>query len=341
MPPRYRIFRRLVDPFYLRNQLVPGTYKPVANGLYSATCGALNDPRIVMSTVNGGVSITQAGTVLEHQIINGRVNVNAANVTIRNCIIQGATTNPGGSTGNAYIYANNAATTNLLVQDCTIIPTFSNYGWDGIHGHDYVAKRVHVKFTDDCFGIFNTTSPTAPANVQILGCVAEKMVKFYPDGGQHSDGTHNDCVQIQGGNGGILIRGNVLSAILATERGNTSPIGSNVQAGGSQYSPTNRQGNATIQVNNNLSGGVTSGIVLDKNWLYGGNISVNVTDTKVTAGTNIGTFTDNKFDHNQYLDVGQQGSNTTQTLRINGNLTATISGNIYEDNSVAVTVRRP
>ena len=336
--PRYRIFRRIIDPFTLRNLLVPGSYKPVANGLFTATAGYLADPRIQMSTYNGNISMS-AGQVLENTIVNGVVTVNVADCIIRNCIIQGSPTDPGGTSGNAMIRAHGAGCENLLIHDTTLAPTHSNYGWDGIQGHDFTARRVHIKHTTDGIGIFNTSAPAAAANVAITGCVIENLAKFFPDGGAHSDGTHNDCIQIQSGNGGITIRGNVLSCHLAADRGNTS--GTNTVVGGGQYSPVNHQGNAVLQVNNNLSGGVTAGIVLDKNWLYGGNIAVNITDAAIAAGTDIGSFTDNRFDHGQYYDVAQQGSNTTQTLRINGNLTALISGNTYEDNSAAVLVRRP
>lgn len=329
------------DPFAMRNALTVGAYKPVADGSIGATAGWLADrPESSMAVVNSNTYLDVASTVIENKVLNGLATGQAANCIIRNCIIRGPLTQPGMVTGSSLVRGDQTAISNLLIQDCTIEMQAAQCEWDGFTGHDVTLQRCHIRWTTDGVGIFNTSNHTAAANVSVLGCVIEKLAKFYPDL-SHTDGTHNDCIQIQQGAGNIIIRGNVLDARLSTTKGNTVPAGTNVEDGGVQYSPTNFQSNSVLQVNNNLSSGVTSGITFDKNWCYGGNIAINITDTKIAAGTNIGTFTDNKFDHSQYLDVSQQGTNNTQTIRINANLTATITGNVYEDNLVSVNVRRP
>jgi hypothetical protein len=329
------------DPRALRAVQTIGAYKPVADGTVAATAGWLNDPSITMTTINANVSLNSASALLENSIVNGLVSVTAANVIIRNCIIRGPASQPVAA-DSALITATSANVSNLLIEDTTVEFVNAQQEYDGIRGHDFTASRVHVRWCTDGFGVFHPTNGAAAGNVSILGCVVEELAKFYPDL-SHVDGTHNDCIQIQQGNGNIVIRGNVLSAALGTAEGNTVPAGTNVLTGGGQYSPVCTQGTAVLLVNeaNGITGAITQGITFEDNWCYGGQIAVNITDSNIEAGRNIGTFQRNQFDHAQYLDVAQQGTNTTQTIRINNSLTATIANNTYEDNGVAVQVRRP
>ena len=115
--------------------------------------------------------------------------------------------------------------------------TFQRAGWDGVFGHDFSAKRCHVRYTTDGFGVFNTASPTGPLNTQILGCIVENLVRFSPDL-SHTDGTHNDCVQVQGGSG-LIVRGNLLSSYLDPDRGNTGGL--------NRQTPSHTTGNAATR----------------------------------------------------------------------------------------------
>jgi hypothetical protein len=62
----------------------------------------------------------------------------------------------------------------------------------------------------DGVGIYKTSAPY-DCFVKVKGCLIEDMVYVYPDliTTSHTDGTHNDCIQIQGGNN-IEIVGNAL-----------------------------------------------------------------------------------------------------------------------------------
>lgn len=349
MVARYRVFLRQVttpatDPKAVRDALTVGQYKPVADGTINATAGWLNDPAITMTTINTTQNLTVAGTVLQNAVINGRVIVSAANCIIRNCRILGPTPQPAAAE-NPLISATAAGVSNLLVEDCSIVMQAPQNSYNGITGHDFTLKRCHLAQITDGIGIYNTNALTAPANVNVLGCVVEKMVKWYPDTvtTSHTDGTHNDCIQIQQGNGSLLIRGNVLDATLSTAFGNTTPAGSNVQSGGTQFSPTNFNGNAVIQLNE-LGGGITANLQVEDNYFYGGNVGINASDPAL-SGNNMGVWQRNKFNHTQYNPTSATGTNTSGTMLFRTDQTVTIpttspNWNTYEDNGVQVLVRK-
>ncbi|MBF9233911.1 right-handed parallel beta-helix repeat-containing protein [Microvirga alba] len=83
-------------------------------------------PAGVILTPSGGITVTQAGTVIEGLNIKGQVNIQAANVTLKNCII----------TSSGYAPVNiKSGLTGVVVQDCEINGTGSNNdGSTGIAG---------------------------------------------------------------------------------------------------------------------------------------------------------------------------------------------------------------
>ncbi|MBH1980095.1 hypothetical protein I8H89_01110 [Candidatus Saccharibacteria bacterium] len=318
-----------------RDSLVPGTYKPNATNT-----GLLNDPARPMTVIDGNVIMTTNGQKLVDTIVNGFVEMRGVDQLVENCHIRGPvgqTVPPGGSKG--LIHCSSAGTLRATIKDTLIECQTPQYGWDAIQGHDYTALRVRTRRTTDGFGVFNATAPDTPVNVTILSCWVENMTKFYPDGGAHVDGTHNDCIQLQGGVGGIVIRGNLLQGVIDQNTGNTG--GLNVDGTGTPLSPACHQTNSCIQLNRNV--GELSGMVCEDNWMYGGQIAVN--GTAISTAVTLGSFQRNKFDHDQYFDVAQQGTNTTQTIRIHPTPTCTIpasgaNANVYEDTSAPVLVRR-
>jgi hypothetical protein len=124
-----------------------------------------------------GMTITQAGTVIDGADISGGVTVNAANVVIRRSKING--------TGIAGVYVQSG---NLTLEDTTIT------GFDtSVGGDNYTATRVEVtKGFSDGFKIGD--------NVTVQDSWCHDMTP--------SPGAHADCGQIQAGIRNVVIRRN-------------------------------------------------------------------------------------------------------------------------------------
>ena len=152
----------------------------------------------------------------------GRIEVRHRNVTIRDCIINigwaPAGTGPGqriNQQQNVAILANaDYNTAGLNVEFVTADPI--NAGANNTADDDNVSGfyfmsgarfyRCAVRNVSDAYmPDIKPATPAAP--VQILGCYAE--TRYLPFDDETTDGTHNDGVQLTGGDGHI-IRGNSL-----------------------------------------------------------------------------------------------------------------------------------
>lgn len=146
----------------------------------------------------------------------GRIEVRHKNVTIRDCII-----NIGWDSARLKIQANAAVVTNINYDTsglnmefvtCDPINAGANGTADdaGVSGYYFLSgARVYRcsarKVTDGFMPDEKTATPAAP--VQILGCYSE--TRWLPNDPEQTDGTHNDGVQLAGGDGHV-IRGNTL-----------------------------------------------------------------------------------------------------------------------------------
>ncbi len=308
-----------------------GSYKPDAtttgyNGQYAA------QPFSTLTPYSGNITITTAGTVLQGLDIAGQVIVKAANVTISSCRVRGNSTL---SNNSALIDCNNAAVSNCLVEDCLLVPDTPSIWWDGVIGHDYTAQRCEVYNTVDGFGVYNING--ANANVTLYGNYVHDLSYFYPDpnhsGGTDpiNNGTHNDCMQVQGG-ANILVEGNNFYGILST-------------VVGTQPTPRPQSGTIFI-VQQNVN--AVSNCVIQNNWLDGGQNGAMIRSTNSLGITGItATMVNNRYGHNEY-DWG--GSLHYYLIRpdtgatVNGvtypsGATPDAFGNVYDDTGVEVTVR--
>jgi len=148
-------------------------------------------------------------------------------------------------------------------------------------------------------------------------CHISKLGWWYPDP-NHADGSHSDGIQIQGGSGTVM-RGNYIDARFDTTIGD---------------SPWSRNSDASYRAMSCLmytpNVGAITNTVVDKNWLFGGEISVNC-GSNSNAGNDLGDFTDNRFGRDQYY--------TGHTLDFDSGAAFYANGNVYDDDDSAVTVR--
>lgn len=323
--PRYEVFGRgpvvAVPPsqFDLRQLLTIGSYKPDAT-----TCGLLPDRPL---TVFEGNLTAVDGQVIRDLEIRGRVTcTDVSNVTIDNCWVRGGTTAP--TTNRGLVHVTGTAS-NILVRDCLLEPQVPNQWWDGIRTHDFTALRCRIRKVTDAFGVFQQpgTAAGTPTGVRILGCWVETLTRFATSS-EHADGTHNDAVEIQGGYG-TVIRGTRLESYLDPGSGDAGGL--------NRQSPQRTTGNACVQFANNV--GPIADTIIEQNWLYGGEYGLNASVGKFGGGTG-NVVRDNQFDHGQ---TGAQviGGNTTYTINLDSAAGITFSNNRYEDNQVAVQIRRP
>lgn len=132
-------------------------------------------------TPSGSVTTSSNGQVIENLDIAGRVEVNHANVIIRNCRI----TSPGGGTfpGSKCILG---SWTNLLVEDCEL--TSANAGtYDAVIGDDdYTLRRCFIHNVPE--------GPRVGTSVLYEDCYAPLLIGDDPEA--HSDGsqTTGPCV---------------------------------------------------------------------------------------------------------------------------------------------------
>lgn len=292
-----------------RATLALGSYKPSA-----ATTGVVPGTALKPYNTSGAdLVITRDGTVLDGLDIYGDIKVRAKNVTIKNSRLHGGKGVPRSNTG--IVDANSAAVVNLVVQDSTLIPDRPSYYRDGIVGHDYTARRNHIQGTNDGLGIFNRPGGPVAANVKAEGNYIHSLTYFSNDPA-HSNGTHNDGIQVQGGQN-IRITGNNIVA-------NSKP------GIGSAPNPRGTHAGIGIMLQQNVA--KLANVVVDRNWVDDGQTSINIDDGKYSNITV--TVTNNKLGRNQF----DFGNGSKYPIRVINRASSTTPGlttsNQWADNQV-------
>jgi hypothetical protein len=313
--------------FARREALVVGTYKPDATNT-----GLLGDPARPLTVVNGDYTASTAGAAIKDLEIRGRLIVTAANVTVDNCWVRGPATWPDADSG--LVLCSNPSL-NLVLRDCLLQPQTPDERIDGIRYNGYTAIRCRILQVVDGLAMFSTSA--GAVNAYAYGCWIGPLTKFYPDA-VHTDGTHNDGVQLQGGSTAV-IRGCRIDGTIDQTTGNTG--GLNTNPGGAAKSPVCRQINAVIQLNANT--GPLAGVTIEDNWLYGGILGINGLDSDFSTASNLTglVIRRNRFGRDQY-------NNTYATLgrigiKAGPSITCPTSGadaNVYEDDGTPVELVR-
>jgi hypothetical protein len=213
--------------------------------------GSVGAPAGSKAVVYGDQTITKAGTVIDGKDIHGRVIVKAENVTIKNSIVRGL---DGGSKYGLVDAMSGKA--GLKIYDTTIVATKPNYTVNGIMGWNFELHRVNIHNTVDQVHI-------AGSNVVVKDSWLHQTMHYTNDP-THSDGSHDDNIQIVGGSN-ITITGNTM---------------------------TDSQ-NAAMMVN--TSRGSVSNLTVANNKLDNGDCIVNVTSKGSVSGMKV---TNNTFGRN-------------------------------------------
>lgn len=247
---------RVARLFGNRDSLVYGTYIPD-----ESTTGVLPDvTRTDYNTAaaTGTVTLSTAGATYQDLNFYGDIIVAANNVTFRNCWFWGGIGHPSGNRGCVTVTSNNNHN-GLELYDCTINAQSPSYYRDGIVGNSFKLYRCHIYGTNDGIGAFNYPGGAGNCDVEVYGCYIHDMVWWWQDPA-HSDGTHNDCIQYQGGTNFIAI-GNHLECYVTVANDSTQ-TNTRPAPNGKYY------GGSALIVNQNTA--AASSVLIENNWLYGG-----------------------------------------------------------------------
>lgn len=234
---------------------------------------------------DGSITTSFNGQVIENLDLYGEVIVRHEDVVVRNSIVRGPATP---SANGGCINATAAAVKRLLVDRVLIAPQTPSYFLNGIQGHDFTARRVHIRDVVDYFGLFNThatrVNNTYPLNVRVEGVYGERMAYFSPDPNQPGDNqTHNDGLQIQGGQGVVLVGSRIVARY--------GPAGTAQPPVTGPTPSANNPSLACVLLNNNV--GTTGLHQITDNWFEGAFRPFNLGGA---AGVNVGTVHRNRFD---------------------------------------------
>lgn len=273
--------------------------------------------------------VPTAGQTYEDIRFDNHAESRVANVTYRRCEFRGPA---AAATASNYIVRNNyAGSSNVRYEFCDFIPQTPTQYTHSIEGHDYTLHRCYFRGAVDGPNVYNTTSPGSASNVTIEGCFIELLSYFSPCTYQSDNRTHNDCIQHQGCSGTQII-GNTLAGFLdpaigdANEPAVTNGDGSH--ASGYRLSrspiPNGFYSNAAVQFGN--ATGNSTNVTMDRNWIDGGVVSLNIPSTAMTGFA----ITNNRFG---------QHTNAGVNILAPAALAMTVTGNTVESTGAAANGR--
>ena len=194
-----------------RDALTPGTYRPTPEltGVYPAiTRTRYNQP-------GAGRWWLPPGTYTNLDFYGDVELAGDGKWVFTNCYFHGASSHPSSQTGCVRAVGITGAGYATFT-DCTFRPDSPSWYRDGLVGHKLTVRRC--QFADGCDG-FGSSAGTGGALVE--ACYFGPG-QFWRQDPAHSDGTHNDGAQFQGGGPWIFIGNNVICAVYNAP-GSTAP----------------------------------------------------------------------------------------------------------------------
>lgn len=156
-----------------------------------------NSPATADSVTISGPNASRADGEYRNLDFWGDVTIAAPNLVFRNCYFHGGTVVPSGNRGCVTLNGNGNHA-NAQFFDCTASAQSPSYYRDGWVGNNYTATRCRAFNVNDGFGAFSVPGGPGDCNVELYGCYSHDLV-FWSQDPAHSDGTHNDGIQYQGG----------------------------------------------------------------------------------------------------------------------------------------------
>ena len=298
-----------------RDLLVYGQYQPgPTNTGYRGTLTDLGNS----STQN---AVLPSSGVVENRKIWGDIKPPATGkLVLKNCLLVGGPHIPTGASGA--VNCNTAHAENLILIDCTIQPQQPR-NRDCIVGHKWEAYRCNMSRSVDGMGIFTTSANSGHADVIAMGNWIHDLAYVYPDykngtsgATWHTDGSHNDGAQLQGGDR-VHLKGNFFDlarSLPAAGNGGVNPD--------KTWMSTLQETNGScVIVQSNTGNPINNTVIIEQNWFRGGLSQLNVKPNMSFI------FRDNK--HYRDAAVNTTGSGGTWNgywLRFDQRAGATLTG---------------
>lgn len=322
----YLIRQRVRQPIVVtgRDALVLGVDKPNASNT-GVLPGVLRTD-VTSSTGWPGSGTLQPGFTYSNLNVKYRMTPPTGTTPIiyQNCYFYGPLT-PDPGAGSGLSQSTNDGHVPQVFIDSTFRPQNLHWNWNGVIGHHYTALRCDLSGSVDQFGVYNnnTGHKTEDVAVSIKQCYIHDHGNWAnPPDTSHSDGSHPDGCQQQGGRRLIFQGNNVLGFIDPSLTLNS--FGTN-------------HTNACLQFG--ASVGVIGDNDIQYNWFDGGAASINIGGGLAAydnTGVGFGIVKNNKFGHNQ------RNGDTWCIVRPSGLICDFGTGaslNVFEDTGTPITIR--
>jgi hypothetical protein len=188
-----------------------GTGVPDGTALTTLTASNKPYPGDAFNADGNVFTINTPNAVYDGWRFDAFVDVRAPGVRLTRSMFRG-----GASTavdrGLLYVVPETSAVgqPSALIEDATFIPRAPSYRIDGIRGSNFTARRIEIAGVVDGMHIHGTTTRSDPnAGNVLLEASWIHDLTYYSVVPGHTDGSHNDAVQIIGGRN-ITLRGNTL-----------------------------------------------------------------------------------------------------------------------------------
>jgi len=197
---------------------------------------------------------------------------------LRNCKGHGGIGHPSNNRGSFFTYGLTSGW--MTFEDCTITADDPSWYRDGIVGHRYTVRRCNVYGTNDGIG----------GNKPDGGIIEQNWIHdqvWWRNDPAHTDGSHNDPIQLQGG-GPWIVRGNTLQAYVTADPRSVGTANPYPVSG----KPGKFYGGSAIM----LSEAIPSlRATISDNWLEGGYAQINVNNNRGASGAINVALGDNWF----------------------------------------------
>lgn len=304
----------------------------------------------------GDVIITSGGTYENLDIAGFMLIRTSQPVIIRNCRIRGwnkSFPNGGGDTGLVNCDHGNTNNSNVLVEDCDLIPDYPSPWVNGILGHDFTARRNRIRNCVDSFACRNATNPSGPVRANLWANYAYDYAYFTPDyaNSNQRPNTHNDAVQVNYGSN-VDITGNVFIGNGSPDAG-TPPYGIGTGSGANTADGPDSVGRG-VNITGGSSGSTASNISIHKNRFDNFQVCVSIPGVNPSIASGV-TVENNEFGPN-IPTLNTSSSRNPQHYHIqvgvgvniegfpagadNTNTPDTNNGNVYQVGGAPAIIRR-
>ena len=297
-----------------------------------------------LTKVTGDITTTAANQVIENQEVFGFIDVQHANVTIRNCRVRGRDTGNGYVVGGltlpatpsgspvgdgayareipssgirALIRGDSAAATGLLIDRCTLAPDFPSWWCYAVFARDTTVNRCDITRSGDGITVRGGACT-------ITGNYIHDLILFDMDYDQRESSpawwSHNDGVMVQGGSGTVILGNSFIMKMTGERTGVMAAAG---------YPELQYGAGVTVAAFQSAVNNLT----VNKNWFKGGAACFQANEPNTVAGWTgasdvIGTVTGNRVTHDQ-REVPV--SSTYQIRYSNAGMVRDNTGNVWDD----------